>query len=77
MSLLPIVQALEEHQIKATFWSGKDNSVTGVPKYLGFDPDVGHGIEVDGKPLAMHDFRSLILVNPDNPVYQEHYDRPS
>jgi hypothetical protein len=75
MSLLPIVQALEEHNVEAMFWRKRDDHVTGVPKYLGFDPDVGHGIEVDGELLAMHDFQSIAILNPDHASYQEHQPR--
>jgi hypothetical protein len=69
--LLPLVKFLEENDIKATFWFGKDNSVTGVPHYRGFDIDVGEMLEVAGKSVAMHDFRSIVLVNMDSHAYRE------
>jgi hypothetical protein len=69
--LLPLVKFLEEHDIKATFWFGPENTITGVPHYKGFDIDIGEMFEVDDKMVAMHDFRSIVLANMDHREYRE------
>jgi hypothetical protein len=70
--LLPLIKLLEYKQIKATFWYRKGEVVTGIPHYLGFDIDTGEVFTVNGKQVALHDFRAIMLVNPDNPVVAEH-----
>ena len=73
MSLLDVLKLCEEQQIDCVFWYRKGEVVKGVPEYKGFDIDVGEMFMVNGQSVALHDFRSLILVNPDNHYYREHH----
>lgn len=63
---------LEEEEVEAVFWFGPKQSITGVPKYQGFNIDIGEMYQVNGKSMAQHDFRSLVIINPDNHYVQEH-----
>ena len=69
--LLPLVKFMEGHDIKGVFWFSKGNVVTGVPHYKGFDIDIGEMLEIGGKSVAMHDFRSIVLTNMDHSAYRE------
>lgn len=66
MSLLHVLKLCEEQQIKAVFWFGPGETMTGVPKHEGFSIDTGELFSVNGHTVALHDFRSLILTNPDH-----------
>lgn len=73
VSLLPLIKFCEENEIKLGFWFGKGRTITGVPKYEGFNIDVGQMLSVDGTGFALHDFKSLLIVNPDHHLYREFY----
>jgi hypothetical protein len=68
-----LIKFLEEQEIAVTFWFRKGMTLTGVPRYKGFDIDTGELIEVNGNTIALHDFRAMLIPNINNPLYQEHH----
>jgi hypothetical protein len=71
-SLLDLLKFCEAQEISVVFWHKPHEIKVGIPKYRGFDIDVGEMFDVNGQPVALHDFRSIIIANPDNPYVQEH-----
>lgn len=71
-SLLDVLKLCEEQEITVRLWYKKGDWVIGVPEYKGFDIDTGEIFVVNGRKVALHDFRSLVMVNPDNYFYREH-----
>jgi hypothetical protein len=69
--ILALVKFCGENDIQVAFYMGGDQRVIGVPKYEGFNIDIGEMISVDGHGIAMHDFKSLHVVNPNH-----HSNRP-
>lgn len=73
-SLMPLMKLLEENEMPAIFWYGPGQErLVGIPYYKGFDIDIGEMFEVSGRSVALHDFRTLLMVNPDNHLYREHH----
>lgn len=68
-----ILKFLEAEQIETRLWFRAGEWITGIPRHLGFDIDVGEMFEISGRNVAAHDFRSFVIVNKDNHVYREHH----
>jgi hypothetical protein len=75
VSLLELLKFCEREGIAVTFWYKRHETLTGVPEYKGFDIDTGELFEVKGHTVALHDFRSIVIVNPDHHLYRESHPR--
>lgn len=67
-----LLKHFESQEIEVVLWFRKGETLRGIPKYRGFDIDTGELFEVASRVVATHDFRSIVIVNPDNPLVQEH-----
>lgn len=66
-----LLKFLEAEQIEARFWFRPGEWIVGIPRYVGFDTDIGELFSISGSNVAAHDFRAFVIPNKDNHRYRD------
>lgn len=65
--MMRLLKFCEENEIQVALWTGPSGQrFIGVPKFEGFDIDIGEMFTVGGLSVALHDFKTLQVVNPEH-----------